>query len=173
METAHVIVVVNEPRTRQLLVDTLGREGVHVSVASSDKEGLALIERQRAQVLVADMDIRGMNDEFLRSAVSIQPRLALVALGSQSARAGSRWSQVARMDYLTKPLSGDAVRSALVSAAPLPRLETRGGIAAAARCCRAKGPAGRAGGRPPGCRQRPWARSSLPSPRSPRPMPPC
>ena len=63
------------------------------------------------------MDIRGMNDEFLRSAVSIQPRLALVALGSQSARElGSRWSQVARMDYLTKPLSGDAIRSALVSA---------------------------------------------------------
>ena len=49
METAHVIVVVNEPRTRQLLADTLGREGVHVSIVSSDKEGLALIERQRAR----------------------------------------------------------------------------------------------------------------------------
>ena len=143
METAHVIVVVNEPRTRQLLVDTLGREGVHVSVASSDKEGLALIERQRAQVLVADMDMQGHERRVPPQCRQHSTPLGAGRPGQPVGRELGSRSEPGRADGL--PHQAALRRCGPLRpgqrAAPLPRLETRGGIAAAARCCRAKGPA--------------------------------
>ena len=114
MEAVHAVVVVKEARLRQFLVDALAREGVEVSVASSGQEGLELLERQRAQVLFADLDIADISDEFVHGAVSIQPRLSVVGLGSPAAReAAVRWSQIARMECLCKPLTAEAIRSSL------------------------------------------------------------
>ena len=117
MEAVHAVVVVNEARLRQFLMDILAREGVEVSLASSGQEGLELLERRRAQVLFADLDIADISDEFVRGAASIQPRLSVVGLGSPAAReAAVRWSHIARMECLCKPLTAEAVRSGLAGA---------------------------------------------------------
>jgi DNA-binding NtrC family response regulator len=117
METARAVVAVSEPSLRQFLVDHLRREGIQIFLASSDKECLALLERQRTEVLFADLDVLGANDEFVRDAASIQPRLSVIGLdGQATVESALRRSRSGRIEFLLKPFTAEALHAALVQA---------------------------------------------------------
>jgi DNA-binding NtrC family response regulator len=111
--TAHVLVIADAPDAQQLLSDVLRREGVRVSFVDGRKEALLLLDREPVQVLFADLDVPGVDDEFVRHAASIQPLLSVVVLADRESAAVSWPSQGSRIACVAKPLAVEAVRAAL------------------------------------------------------------
>lgn len=114
MDTAHVLVVHSEPAVRHLVADSLGQEPVRLSLASSGQEALSLLERERAHVLVADLGMLGIGDEFVRQAATVQPLLGVVLFGAP-ARLDKIPQRTPRgpVEYLPKPITADSLRSAI------------------------------------------------------------
>ena len=118
MEMKHVVVMIREPSIRKLLEDALAREGVRCQAAASPAQCLAALEAVPVQAAFIDGDMSGVNDEFLRSAASVQPCLAMAVFVDRAAlESVRRRTPVVRVDYLAKPFTLDAVRSILAKAA--------------------------------------------------------
>lgn len=124
-DTTCVLVVSDQPALRRFLEEILRREGVRGSFVTTSHEGLLLLEQGAFRVLFADLDMPAVNDEFVRCAVSIQPRLSVIILGSPDAlRSAPERIRVAGVEYLAKPMVASSVRSVIASA--LARSSVRG-----------------------------------------------
>jgi CheY-like chemotaxis protein len=69
----HVVVVDDEEGPRALFSDILEMVGARVTVASSAREALAIIERDRPDVLVSDIMMPGEDGYWLIKAVRLLP----------------------------------------------------------------------------------------------------
>jgi hypothetical protein len=67
----HVVVVDDEEGPRALFSDILAMVGARVTVASSAREALAIIERDRPDVLVSDIMMPGEDGYWLIKAVRL------------------------------------------------------------------------------------------------------
>jgi len=114
MEPPHVLLVQSEPAVRHLVADSLGQEPVRLSLASSVQEGLSLLERERAHVLVADLDMLDIGYEFVRQAATVQPLLGVVLFGAPGLldKIPQRTPR-GPVEYLPKPVTADSLRSAI------------------------------------------------------------
>ena len=115
----HVLVVDDEPDARELIALILQDRGASVQVAASAAEGLRLLERNRVDVMVADIDMPGENGyELMRRAGALVaarggrvPALALTAcVGAhhvqEATRAGFR-------AHVAKPVTPDELVEAV------------------------------------------------------------
>ncbi len=109
---AHILVVDDDPATRELLREVLTDEGYHVVTSESGEEALRIGERESFDVIISDMklgpNLTGL--DVLRVYKSIQPEsevILITAFGSmetaiEAVKAGA-------FDYLSKPFKLDEV----------------------------------------------------------------
>lgn len=114
MEMPHVLLVHGESAVRHLVAGSLGREPVRLSLASNVREALALLERERTHMLVADLDMPGIGYEFVRQAATIHPLLGVVLFGTPGLldKMPQRTPR-GPVEYLPKPVTADSLRSAI------------------------------------------------------------
>jgi PAS domain S-box-containing protein len=127
-----VLVVEDEPDTRELLSTALGHSGAQVQPAASAGEAFAALRRQRPDVLVCDIGMPGEDGYSLLSRVralapedgGLVPAVALTA----HARADDRRRALAAgyQVHLAKPVNPDELISLVAQVA---RMSTRGGAA--------------------------------------------
>lgn len=113
MAASRALIVSDAPEIQQQMTDVLHQDRVRATVVGARDEGIAWLDRESFQVLFVDLDVPGVDDEFVRRAVSIQPRLSVVVLADRNTIDLARCKiQVARTDYLAKPTSADDIRAA-------------------------------------------------------------
>ena len=126
-DTTSILVVSDQPELRRFLEEIFRREGVRASFVTTSPEGLLLLEQGAFRALFADLDMPSVNDEFVRCAVSIQPRLSVILLGQPDAlRSAPERIRVAGVEYLVKPLVASSVRSVIASTKA--RISARGRV---------------------------------------------
>ncbi|MGA2032187.1 MAG: sigma 54-interacting transcriptional regulator [Thermoguttaceae bacterium] len=114
MEAIRVLAVDQRPKCAQLIENTLLREGVRIALVAQGGDCLGLLEESPFHVLLAYSEAPGVHDAFLRSAVSIQPRLSVVILASdETAAAVKERIMFARADFLLGPLTAEAILAAV------------------------------------------------------------
>lgn len=114
METSHVLVVHSDVAVQHRLSKSLDQEPARLSLAASAQEGLSLLERERVHVLVADFDMLGIGDEFVRQAATVQPLLGVVLFVSPAyLEKMPQCTSRSPVEYLQKPIAGDSLRSAI------------------------------------------------------------
>ena len=150
MEAPHVLIIHDEPAVRRLVADSLGQEGVRVSVACNGEDGLSLLDRERVHVLVAWQDMSGIGDEFVRRAATIQPLLGFVVMVDKARIDGApQRPQPDPVQYLPKPVTREALRLAIqraleqqVKRSPAPRDGAATAVAPDCACAEARAATG-------------------------------
>ena len=115
MSNTGVLVVDDDADTRTFLDNVLQREGVRTWLAGSGQEALALLKREPVEVLFVDLVMPDMDGlDLLRRVRRILPQASAVIV-SGHARVGSciEALRLGVCDYLTKPFTPQAIRTAL------------------------------------------------------------
>jgi DNA-binding NtrC family response regulator len=117
METVRVLAITTQNEVSGLLRAVLRGVGASTNFVPSAAEGLALLERETFQILFVDLDLPGIDESWVRNAVSIHPCLSVALLASRAmlGTEGQR-IQVPRTHYLAKPLTPEAVQYVLAKA---------------------------------------------------------
>jgi CheY-like chemotaxis protein len=119
LDGMHVLVVDDEPDSRELSALVLQDHGASVWVAASAAEGLRLLERHRVDVMVADIDMPGENGyDMMRRAVALVaahgrrvPALALTGcVGAHHVREATRAGFRA---HVAKPVTAEQLVQAV------------------------------------------------------------
>jgi CheY-like chemotaxis protein len=122
VEGLRVLVVDDEPDARELVKVVLERCGIRVAAASSGPEARSMAAAERPDVVLADIGMPGEDGyEFIRRfraeggpALASVPVLALTAYGRPEDRL--RALAAGFQAHLTKPVVGDEVLAAVISA---------------------------------------------------------
>ena len=105
-----VLVVDDEPGIRDLVALTLQAEGIEVATAEDGEAALAVIENERFDAIVLDLEMPILDGRLffhaLRARHRTTPVLILSAYGSKEAR-----SELGAEDALTKPFDLDELVS--------------------------------------------------------------
>jgi len=125
-----VLLVEGDPDTREILVTALGIVGYSVTSAPSGEEALERAREERPGLILADVDLPGMDGyEFLKRARALpgmQSVPALMLTGDQKAIDVQRTREAGFPTHLTKPVDPDALEARireLVQAGPQARTE--------------------------------------------------
>lgn len=114
MNALHVLVAHNDPMLRRLVVGSLSQDGARVSLASSSEDGLALLKRERIQVLVAGWDVFGVGDDFVRTVATIYPLMGVVLVFDNDRLDGApQRASFSPVVYLSKPITSESLRVAV------------------------------------------------------------
>ena len=108
MSGAHVLVVDDEPRYRDVIRFTLEEEGYRVTCAATGEEALAAFRRQDPDLVVLDLMLPGLDGfEVCRRIrdLSTRPILILTARGADEDKV--KGLRLGADDYVTKPFSAD------------------------------------------------------------------
>jgi CheY-like chemotaxis protein len=115
-----ILVIDDEPDTRELMSLELAEAGFYVEGAGSGREALDLVrEGHRFAVAVTDYRMPGMDGiETLRALKEIDPELqVIVASGAAAGDVRDRCLSNGALAYLEKPFELDALASAVREAA--------------------------------------------------------
>lgn len=74
-QAAHVVVVDDDPRVREVVTAILTHGGYEVQTASSGEEALTLLQALPPDVVVLDIDLPGMSGWETLAAIRNDPRL--------------------------------------------------------------------------------------------------
>jgi len=109
--SAKALVVDDDPDFRRILVRRAKKMGLSVVEASNGKEAISVIEKEKFDVLVADLYMPGCTGlEVVRAAQKIDPTMqAIVLTGSATLETAVEALRAGVYDYLTKPLESMAV----------------------------------------------------------------
>jgi len=109
MDKEYVLVIEDDPSICSLLTTTLNRENFRVTTAESGEEGLQLIEENRPQLVILDLNLPGMNGLDLCRAIRKDPYMAslpvLMLTGRSEEDDMIAGFKVGADDYITKPFS--------------------------------------------------------------------
>jgi two-component system response regulator AtoC len=101
-----VLVVDDDPQTRELLCEFLTAKAYEVSEAATGGEGLKRLREERPHLVLLDInlpDISGL--EVLREAKAIDPAVGVIMVtGLQEEEIGRQAMRDGAFDYITKPL---------------------------------------------------------------------
>ncbi len=103
--TGTVLVIDDDPATRQLLARMLGKDGFRVLEASGGEEGLALARSERPDVITLDVLMPGLDGWGVLAALKNEPALAdipVVMLSITDER--NLGFSLGATEYLTKPI---------------------------------------------------------------------
>ena len=108
MSSAHVLVVDDEPRYRDVIRFNLEAEGYRVTCAATGEEALGAFRKQDPDLVVLDLMLPGLDGfEVCRRIreLSTRPILILTARGADEDKV--RGLRLGADDYVTKPFSAD------------------------------------------------------------------
>jgi two-component system response regulator PilR (NtrC family) len=107
-----VLVVDDEPSMRQMLLYVLRREGYEVTLATSGREAVALLEQEPVDLLISDIRMPDMNGvEVLRAARQLDPEVAGVMITAfASTETAVEALRLGASDYLSKPFDLDELK---------------------------------------------------------------
>ncbi len=118
MSSAQILVVDDDPDVRELVGTILGREGAQVSLAGDGQHALALLKQRTFQVLFTDLCMPGVDGlAILRRVPQVCPKLsAVVFTGHAQLDSCIEAMRLGACDYVMKPFTPQAIRSALTRA---------------------------------------------------------
>ena len=111
-----ILVVENEPVSRQVIVEYLQRDGHLVETALDGREGLQRFQAGSFDVVVTDRAMPGMNGLELSAAIGqlVGPRPTVIIMSGFGAEVGENGDLPSGVDFvLTKPVTLDRLRGAL------------------------------------------------------------
>ncbi len=107
MATAHILLIEDDPRMREIVERGLGSRGFAISSASDGSSGLELIRKLAVDLVLLDVILPDMGGlQVLEEIRTLKPRLpviVLTALGDVTSRVGGL--DAGADDYVTKPFS--------------------------------------------------------------------
>jgi len=120
-----VLVVDDEPASCKLLSIILGPPDYYCAMANNGEEALAILQRERFNAVISDLQMPGMNGmELLGEVRRRQPHLAfLVTTGVDDVDVGVQAMRSGADDYLVKPLLESVVVASLERALQKRHLE--------------------------------------------------
>src|SRR5438093_11443135 len=125
--TLRVLIVDDEVSVRRVMAVVLTRLGFPCETADSGEEALRILEAQRIDAVISDLQMPGMSGmELLAKVKQIYPHLIfLVVTGVDDIRVGIQAMRQGADDYLVKPLQVDAniLLASLTRALNIKRLE--------------------------------------------------
>ena len=118
--TQSILVVDDEADIRTLLSDTLTRDGYRVVSASCGSEALELLDQTDVGLVVADVRMPQMSGIELLGAIKAKiPQLPVIILtGYASVQNAVEAMRAGAADYVMKPFTAEALRSAVLRAMP-------------------------------------------------------
>jgi DNA-binding NtrC family response regulator len=118
MAPLEVLAVSSDASVRQRLKSVLCGQAVSVAWVPNGRHCLAALEQAACQVLFLDIETEGVQDELVRQAVSIQPRLVVAILAERAAMGVARLRiRAAHTEFLEMPFADGAVQAVLARAA--------------------------------------------------------
>lgn len=112
-ERANCLIVDDEPRLRQVLLQLMRADGFRCVEAGNGLEALAQLEKQAITLVLTDMEMPKMGGiELLRQLRDKHPDVAVVMItGNADVETAVGALSLGAMDYLTKPFQLDEVRA--------------------------------------------------------------
>lgn len=112
MNNNHILVVDDEPLTRQSLYETLKFEGYKVTTASNGLEALQSIEDSPPDIMIADMKMPGMDGLSLLREIKTKGLETVVILitGYGSIETAVEAMKEGAFDYITKPIVDSEIK---------------------------------------------------------------
>ena len=109
--TPHIVVVDDEKSIRDTLALILEAEGYAVRTAGSAEDGLALLEEHRADLVILDVRLPGMNGlEALAQITSKDDRTDVIMVSGHATLSDAvEATRLGAFDFLQKPLNRDRV----------------------------------------------------------------
>ncbi|WP_445245612.1 response regulator [Microcoleus sp. OTE_8_concoct_300] len=109
-----VLVVDDDPLSRDLIERALSRQGLHIEVADSGEQALRLAKKLRPDVITLDVIMPGMDGWTVLSALKADPELASIPVILLSFVGNkSLGFALGASDYLTKPVDGKRLAALL------------------------------------------------------------
>ena len=109
-----VLVVDDDPISRDLIQRTLSRQGLHIEVAGSGEQALRLAKQLRPDAITLDVIMPGMDGWAVLSALKADPDLAEIPVILLSFVGNkSLGFALGASDYLTKPVDGKRLATLL------------------------------------------------------------
>jgi len=124
MEKARVLIVDDEESIRITLAEFIKENGYSIKTASSGPEALALIEKKNFDVIVSDIVLPGMSGIILLQKIRQKsPDTQVIMLtGDPTVETASEAVRAGAFDYLTKPLTKQAIKNTVRNAAKVKKL---------------------------------------------------
>jgi DNA-binding NtrC family response regulator len=118
MAPSHVLIVSGNANVRERLNNVLCRQAVSVAWTDRGKQCLSMLESISYTALFVDLEAEGVDDELVRQAVSIQPRLSVVALAPRAVLDVARLKiRVPHTEFVAMPFLDGVVQAVLERAA--------------------------------------------------------
>jgi len=109
MDAEHLLVIEDDPAIRSLLEATLTGGGYQITTVDNGEEGLQIIEENRPQLVILDLNLPGMNGLDLCRAIRQDPYMATLPVLMLTGRSEEddmvAGFAVGADDYITKPFS--------------------------------------------------------------------
>jgi DNA-binding NtrC family response regulator len=123
-ETARILLIDDEPGSREGLGLLLRREGYAVEAVDSGETGLALLIKQPFEVIITDLFLPGVNgiDLLKRVKEMALPANVILFTGQASAETAVEAMKEGAFDYVTKPVNFDKLRVVVAKAVEKSRL---------------------------------------------------
>jgi DNA-binding response OmpR family regulator len=111
IQSAHILIVDDEPNLLRTIARILQRAGFEVTTASSGKEGLALLSQHSFDLVYMDIRMPDMNGlEVLKSIHATYPQLAVILVtGQPDLNSAVSALRHGALDYLQKPLKPELI----------------------------------------------------------------
>lgn len=112
MSNERILIVDDEPLTRKSLYEILRFEGYSVSAASSAKEALILVEKERPNIIITDLKMPEMDGlELLREVKKMSFKVSVVIMtGFGSIETAVEAMKEGAFDYITKPIVDSEIK---------------------------------------------------------------
>ncbi|MDP6087364.1 MAG: response regulator [Nitrospinota bacterium] len=112
---AKILAVDDEPLACDFLKKFLGRQGYEVSVDTTGKQALELIQAERPHLVLLDIRMPGMDGmEVMRRAKDIDPALGFIMVTAlHDDRIGRKALSEGAYDYITKPVDIEYLKTSM------------------------------------------------------------
>jgi len=112
-----ILIVDDDPQVRGVLVRLLSRKERRVLAADDGDQALDIIGREKPLLMLLDVCMPHMDGlEVLRSALEIQPDLAVVVIsGLADTDKAKRMLDAGAKDYITKPIDFEYLESTVLT----------------------------------------------------------
>ena len=111
-QTRRLLAIDHEPRTLELILETLRDSGLEILTANGISEGLEILERARPRFVLLDLMMPGVGGpEILSTILGMDPGTEVILMTADySAEAAVEAIQKGACDYLSKPLNLENLR---------------------------------------------------------------